>query len=268
MIAAAPAAGAAGHRPPIVAVSADVRDADGYRWHAAPETYLKAVTIGLGGIPLIVPSLGDALDIDALLQRVDGVLLTGARSNVFPEFYGETPDPVAEPYDIARDQTTLPLIRAAIRHGVPLLAICRGFQELNVALGGTLVPEVHKVPGRVDHRSPESTDQSERFAIRQDVVVATGSCLGRILGDGVIRVNSLHRQAVLRLADGLSIEAVAPDGTIEAVSVTDAAGFAVGVQWHPEFWVATDAPSGRLFRAFGEAMRERMARVPGLAAAE
>jgi len=245
-------------RPPLVAVSADIRDADGYRWHAAPETYLKAVTIGLGGIPVIVPSLADALDVDALLARVDGLLLTGARSNVYPEHYGAEPDPVAEPYDRGRDATTLPLIRAALRHGVPLLAICRGFQELNVALGGTLVPEVHKVPGRVDHRSVESDDQNERFAIHQDVVITTGGCLGRIVGDGVIKVNSLHRQAVGTLADSLIVEAVAPDGTIEAVSVRDAPGFAVGVQWHPEFWVATDAPSGRLFRAFGEAMRERM----------
>lgn len=261
-------AGSGKQRPPIVAVTADVREADGYRWHAAPETYLKAVTIGLGGIPVIVPSLGDALDLDGLLARVDGVLLTGARSNVFPEFYGETPAPAAEPYDIARDSTTLPLIRAAIRRGVPLLAICRGFQELNVALGGTLVPEVHKLPGRNDHRSPDSTDQSERFAIRQDVAITSGGCLGRILGDGTIRVNSLHRQAVGRLADGLVIEAVAPDGTIEAVSVGEAPGFAVGVQWHPEFWVASDAPSARLFRAFGEAMQEHMRRAGELAAAE
>lgn len=260
----------AAHRPPLVAVSADVRDADGYRWHAAPETYLKAVTIGLGGIPVIVPSLADALDIDGLLERVDGVLLTGARSNVFPEFYGDAPNPAAEPFDIARDSTTLPLIRAAIRRGVPLLAICRGFQELNVALGGTLVHDVHLLPGRNDHRSVDSPVQSERFAIHQEVRVTAGGCLGRIVGEGEIRVNSLHRQAVARLAEGLIVEAVAPDGTIEAVSVADAPGFAVGVQWHPEFWVATDATSARLFRAFGDAMRKRMGEsgAAGLAAAE
>ena len=253
---------------PIVAVSTDVRQFENYTWHAAPRQYLEAAISGSGVLPVLVPSFGERLDLEALLARVAGVMLTGSKSNVDPTLYGGEATEENGPYDRDRDATTVPLIRLAIARGVPLLAICRGFQELNVALGGTLVPEVHKVPGRVDHRSPDSTDQSERFAIRQDVVVATGSCLGRILGDGVIRVNSLHRQAVLRLADGLSIEAVAPDGTIEAVSVTDAAGFAVGVQWHPEFWVATDAPSGRLFRAFGEAMRERMARTPGLAAAE
>lgn len=252
---------------PLVAVTADVRDADGYRWHAAAETYVKAVTIGLGGLPVVVPSLGDGLDIEALLERVDGVLLTGSRSNVHPPLYGAEADAASEPYDHARDATTLPLIRAAIRHGVPLLAICRGFQELNVALGGTLISEVQEQPGRHDHRAPVSDVQAERFAIRQDVVITTGGCLGRIVEADAFQVNSLHRQAVGRLADGLTVEAVAPDGTIEAVSVTGARGFAVGVQWHPEYWVATDAPSGRLFRAFGEAMRQRIEARATLAAA-
>ncbi|MBZ9939070.1 gamma-glutamyl-gamma-aminobutyrate hydrolase family protein [Mesorhizobium sp. BR1-1-16] len=243
---------------PIVAVTADVKDVENYRWHAAAETYVKAVTVGLAGIPVIVPSLGDGLDIERLLERVDGVLVTGSRSNVHPPLYGAAADAASEPYDHARDATTLPLIRAAIRHGVPLLAICRGFQELNVALGGTLISEVQDLPGRNDHRAPVSDDQAERFAIRQDVVITTGGCLGRIVEAEAFKVNSLHRQAVGTLADGLTVEAVAPDGTVEAVSVTGAAGFAVGVQWHPEYWVATDAPSGRLFRAFGDAMRTRM----------
>ncbi len=150
---------------------------------------------------------------------------------------------------------------------MPLLAICRGFQELNVALGGTLISEVQELPGRHDHRAPVSDVQAERFAIRQDVVITTGGCLGRIVEAEAFQVNSLHRQAVGRLAEGLTVEAVAPDGTIEAVSVTGARGFAVGVQWHPEYWVATDAPSGRLFRAFGDAMRERIAARAGLATA-
>ncbi|MCX5496855.1 gamma-glutamyl-gamma-aminobutyrate hydrolase family protein [Kaistia dalseonensis] len=252
---------------PLVAVTADVKDLDGYRWHAASETYLNAVTVGLGGIPVVVPSLGDALDIERLLDRVDGVLLTGSRSNVHPELYGAEADRRSEPYDTARDATSLPLIRAALARGIPLLAICRGFQELNVALGGTLISEVQELPGRHDHRAPVSDIQTERFAIRQDVAIVTGGCLGRIVDADAIKVNSLHRQAVGTLAEGLTVEAVAPDGTIEAVSVTDAPGFAVGVQWHPEYWVATDAPSARLFRAFGEAMRARAASHAGLAAA-
>lgn len=251
---------------PLVAVTADVRDADGYRWHAAPETYIRAALTGAGGIPLIVPSLGDALDIDALLARVDGVLVTGSRSNVHPALYGATPDARTEPYDQARDSTSLPLIRAAIARGVPLLAICRGQQELNVALGGTLVSEIQELPGRDDHRSPVSDLQEERFAIRHPVEIVPDGCFARILERDTIAVNSLHRQAIGRLADGLVVEAVAADGTIEAVSVRDAPGFAVGVQWHPEYWVATDAPSARLFRAFGEAMRARAAGAPRVAA--
>ncbi len=177
---------------PLVAVTADVRDADGYRWHAAAETYVKAVTIGLGGLPVVVPSLGDALDIEALLERVDGVLVTGSRSNVHPPLYGAEADAASEPYDHARDATTLPLIRAALRHGVPLLAICRGFQELNVALGGTLISEVQELPGRHDHRAPVSDVQAERFAIRQDVVITTGGCLGRIVEDAQARQFFAH----------------------------------------------------------------------------
>ncbi|BCP55056.1 gamma-glutamyl-gamma-aminobutyrate hydrolase [Kaistia sp. 32K] len=253
---------------PLVAVTADVRDADGYRWHAASETYVKAVLTGAGGIPVIVPSLGDALDIEALLARVDGVLVTGSRSNVHPALYGAAVDARTEPYDPARDSTTLPLIRAAIRNGVPLLAICRGQQELNVALGGTLASEIQDLPGRDDHRSPASEIQEERFAIRHPVEIVPGGCFARILDRDTIAVNSLHRQAIGQLAEGLDIEAVAADGTIEAVSVRDAPGFAVGVQWHPEYWVTTDAPSARLFRAFGEAMRARAAAQTQRVAAE
>lgn len=254
--------------PPLVAVTADVRDFGGYQWHAAPETYVKAALTGAGGIPVIVPSLGDALDIEALLERVDGVLVTGSRSNVHPNLYGESADPRTEPYDPARDSTTLPLIRAALRRGIPLLAICRGQQELNVALGGTLISEIQDLPGRNDHRSPDSELADERFAIRQPVRIVADGCFARILERDEIEVNSLHRQAIGELAEGLVIEAVAADGTIEAVSVRDAPGFAVGVQWHPEYWVTSDAPSARLFRAFGDAMRARMASRGLLAAAE
>ncbi|WEK50510.1 MAG: gamma-glutamyl-gamma-aminobutyrate hydrolase family protein [Candidatus Kaistia colombiensis] len=253
---------------PLVAVTADVREYAGYQWHAAPESYVKAVVTGAGGIPVIVPSLGDAIDIEALLDRVDGVLITGSRSNVHPTLYGETADPRTEPYDPARDATSLPLIRAALRKGVPLLAICRGQQELNVALGGTLICEVQDLPGRHDHRSPASEVADERFAIRHPVHIVPDGCFARILERDEIEVNSLHRQAIGELAEGLLVEAVAADGTIEAVSVRDAPGFAVGVQWHPEYWVTTDAPSGRLFRAFGDAMRARAASRGLLAAAE
>jgi putative glutamine amidotransferase len=161
----------------------------------------------------------------------------------------------------------LPLIEAAVRHAVPLLAICRGMQEMNVALGGTLVAEVHETPGRLDHRAPEVAERDGRYAIRQDVIVTPGGRLAAILGPGPVRVNSLHRQAVDRLAPPLAVEATAPDGTVEAVSVKDSVAFAIGVQWHPEYWVRTDLPSQRLFTAFGNAVRARLAARTGLVAA-
>ena len=253
---------------PIVLVAADFKEIDGYRWHAAAETYLKAIRIGIGGIPLILPSFGEALDFEALLDRVDAVLLPGSRSNVYPARYGEEATPASEPYDPRRDATALALIPAVLRRAVPLFAICRGFQELNVALGGTLISEVQELAGRSDHRAPADTDQDVRFAIRQDVRIERGSALAGILGSGPIRVNSLHRQAIGRLAPGLAVEATAPDGTIEAVRVKDAPGFAIGVQWHPEYWVESDAPSAKLFAAFARAIRERMASRQASIAAE
>ena len=249
---------------PLVAVAADVKLVDGYTWHAGAEAYLNAIVHGVGGIPLVLPSLGDAVDLDEVLARVDAVLLPGSRSNVHPSCYGAPADPRAEPHDPRRDAVTLPLVHAALRHGVPMLCICRGMQELNVALGGTLLSEVQELPGRSDHRAPVSDDQSVRFSIRQTVNVAPGGILADVLGPGPIQVNSLHRQAIGRLAEGLSVEATAPDGTIEAVSVKGATSFALGVQWHPEYWVRTDPPSGKLFAAFGKAIRQRMAgRAPG-----
>ena len=241
--------------PPLILVPADVRPGDGYTWHAAPETYLHALVHGFGAVPLILPSLGEELDFDALLARVDGVLLTGSRSNVHPQRYGTPATPRTEPHDPRRDAATLPLIGAALRHGVPLFAICRGMQELNVALGGTLVAEVQEEPGRSDHRAPVSDDQDVRFAIRQEVTIAPGGVLAGIMGSQAIQVNSLHRQAIGHLAEGLAVEATAPDGTIEAVRVRDAAGFTLAVQWHPEYWVRTDLASQKLFAAFGAAVR-------------
>lgn len=241
--------------PPLIAVTADAREGEAYRWHGAPEPYLLAVVDVLGGIPVVVPALGEKIDIAALLNRVDGVLITGAKSNVYPTLYDEEPTPASEPYDRLRDSTSLPLIRSSLSRGVPLFAICRGMQELNVALGGTLVPEVHALEGRVDHRSPDAADNDARFAIRQEVNVIPNGRLERIVGQGPIRVNSLHSQGVGRLAERLSVEATAPDGTIEAVSVKDAPGYALGVQWHPEYWAATDATSQKLFTAFGNAIR-------------
>lgn len=244
---------------PIVAVSTDVRQFENYTWHAAPRQYLDAALSVAGVLPVLVPSFGERLDIEALLERVDGVMLTGSKSNVHPSLYGREATEENGPYDEARDATTVPLIRLAIERGVPLLAICRGLQELNVALGGTLDSEVQEMEGRIDHRAPVSDDQDLRFAIRQKVEIRPGTCLAQVFGAGEIMVNSVHRQAVGRLGNRLQVEAVAEDGTVEAVSVAGAPAFAVGVQWHPEYWARSDDASARIFRAFGEAAAARAA---------
>jgi putative glutamine amidotransferase len=246
-------------RQPIVAVSTDVKQFENYTWHAAPQQYLEAALSAAGVLPVLVPSFGERLDLESLLASIDGVMVTGSKSNVHPSRYGGEAIEANGPYDEARDATTLPLIRLAIERGVPLLAICRGIQELNVALGGTLATEIQDQEGMLDHRAPVSDDQDERFAIRQPVAIKPGSCLADIFGAGEIMVNSVHRQAVGRLGSRLQVEATASDGTVEAVSVIGAPSFAVGVQWHPEYWATSDDASARIFRAFGEATRRHAA---------
>jgi putative glutamine amidotransferase len=244
---------------PLVAVATDVKAFENYVWHATPQQYLEAAVSAAGVLPLLVPSFGERLDLDALLAAVDGVMVTGSKSNVHPSLYGGVPSEADGPYDPARDSTTLPLIRKAVEQGVPLLAICRGIQEMNVALGGTLATEIQEREGAIDHRAPRSENQDERFAIRQTVSIRPGSCLAAVFGAGEIMVNSLHRQGIGRLGPGLDVEAVAEDGTVEAVSVRGARAFAVGVQWHPEYWAGADDASRRVFKAFGDAVRANAA---------
>ncbi|PYE86300.1 gamma-glutamyl-gamma-aminobutyrate hydrolase family protein [Phyllobacterium leguminum] len=253
---------------PLVAVTSDVRSFDNYTWHATPEQYLAAAIEGAGVIPLLVPSFGAAIDLDSVLATVDGVLVTGSKSNVHPSLYGKEPTTAHEPFDPARDATSLPLIRRAIELGVPLLAICRGIQELNVALGGTLATEIQELAERIDHRAPDTSQLAERFALRHPVLVKPGSCLAEIMETDTVQVNSAHRQAIDAPAPSLEIEALAEDGTIEAVSVKDAKGFVLGVQWHPEIWVKSDSPSRKVFTAFGDAVRAHRAARLSLAAAE
>lgn len=251
----------------LVAIPADLREFEGYTWHSAPDQYVTAAVRGAHVLPLIVPALEEGGDVDLVLDRVDGVLISGSRTNVHPQRYGEAATDGHGPFDPARDSTSLALISRAIERGIPLLAICRGIQELNVALGGSLATEIQELPGRIDHRKPDVTDRDQAFAIRHSIRVREGSCLAGIVGHGEVRVNSLHRQAISRLAPRLAVEAVAEDDTIEAVSVIDAPGFAVGVQWHPEYWVGSDDISDRIFAAFGEAVRKHAHRnVAGIAA--
>jgi putative glutamine amidotransferase len=241
---------------PVVAVPADTRIFDGASWHVVQHQYVRAALNAAGVMAFIIPAFEEGYETDAILDRVDGVLVSGSASNVHPSFYGRQSTDADGPFDVARDSTTLPLIRRAIDRAVPLLAICRGIQELNVALGGTLASEIQEQPGIWDHRKPADVDRDGMYAIRQSVFVKEGSCIARIIGPGEVQVNSLHRQAIAKTAPRLQIEAVAEDGTIEAVSVIDAEAFAVGVQWHPEYWAETDKPSNQIFAAFGDAVRD------------
>ena len=224
--------------------------------HASSDTCVQAADLVVGAVPVLLPArAGDALD---LLARLDGLILTGSRSNVQPSLYGGPPHPEGTPEDPARDSATLPLIRAAIAAGVPVLAICRGLQEVNVALGGTLHQRLQDLPDRMDHSTPMQANPGVRTGKAHAVRIVPGSWLHRLAGTGEAAVNSLHNQGINRLAPGLVAEAHAPDGTIEAIRVARGSGFAVGVQWHPEYDFATDSLSHRLFQAFGEAVASRL----------
>lgn len=250
---------------PLVVVAADAIEHNNARWSATPATYLEALAL-CGLLPVQLPTIAEPVAPDALIDLASGVLLTGARSNVDPELYGGRRSEEAGPFDAQRDRMTMRLARQAIARGLPLFAICRGVQELNVAFGGTLHTAVHALPGRDDHRGAESTDMDVRFAIRHEIDCTPGGQLEAILGADSVRVNSVHRQGIDRLGDGLTVEARARDGTIEAVRVEGADAFALGVQWHPEHFVRTDPPSRALFDAFAAAVRATAARQRRVAA--
>ncbi len=240
---------------PLIGVPACLKESEGLPFHSAGDKYVAAVAAGAGGLPMLVPALGDAYDMDDLLGRLDGLLITGSRSNVAPHHYNGPPDRPESPQDPARDATTLPLIRAALAAGVPLLCICRGIQELNVALGGTLHQQVHLLPGKIDHRSPQGVPYDAKYAPRHEVALDPGGQFARIVGARKIQVNSLHWQGIDRPAADLIVEGTAPDGMIEAVSVRGAKGFVFGVQWHPEYRIEENPVSMAIFQAFGAAAR-------------
>lgn len=237
---------------PLIGVTADRKFAADYYWHQAEEHYLTAVLDAAGGVPLIVPALSRRLDIAALLQHLDGLLVTGGASNIQPHLYGRESEQDDCARDPERDATNLALIPAALAAGLPLFGICRGLQEFNVALGGTLHQRVHRVPGRSDHREDENAPVEQQYAPVHPVHIEAGGALAQIRGGaGAVMVNSVHGQGIDTLAPGLRVEAVAPDGLIEAVSVADAKAFACAVQWHPE-WYRGDTPFWRdLLAAFG-----------------
>jgi len=240
---------------PIVGLVCDHRIIDNQPVHLAGEKYIAAIRDAAGALPLLVPSLDPPIADEDVLAGVDGLLFTGSPSNVSPRHYGgHAPrDPSLE--DKRRDATTLPLLRKAIATGKPVLCICRGFQELNVALGGTLHQHVHEVKGRLDHRERETASLDEQYGPVHPVTVADGGSLAHILGVRRFEVNSLHSQGIDKLAPALHADAVAPDEQIEAVSMPGTKGFLLGLQWHPEWRWAENEVSRTIFEAFAEALR-------------
>ncbi len=243
---------------PVVLVPACSRRLGGLDFQIAGRQYVDAVRLA-GCMPLVVPS-ADREDLGQLLDLADGLFLTGSPSNVDPSHFGESVHDPSAPLDPVRDAWTLPLIPLALARGIPLFAICRGMQELNVALGGSLHQAVHEVDGHADHRADRSLPIERRYGqLAHSVALTPGGLLERIAGCPTIEVNSLHSQSIARLADGLRVEARAPDGVIEAVSMPQARGFALAVQWHPEWGAAGSPVSKKLLAAFGQACRDHLA---------
>ena len=224
------------------------------------ERNLSAVAEVSGALPLMFAGLPEITDIGALLEIVDGIVLTGARANVHPTRFNATPDPKHEPYDVHRDEVALALSKTCIARGIPLFGICRGLQEMNVAFGGSLHPEIRELPGRMNHRMPRlengeiHPDPKVIFADRHDVTLTPGGAFATLLGRETIRVNSLHGQGILEPGARVVIEGVAEDGTIEAIRIADAGSFALGVQWHAEYDPQRNPINRTLFQAFGAAL--------------
>lgn len=243
-----------GNRP-LIGVISDRRMVGQHPFHMAGEKYLAALAAGSDAYPVVLPSLAGDFDVAYILDRLDGLFLTGSPSNVEPKHYLGEPSRAGTWHDAERDVAAMALIPAAIRAGMPLFAVCRGFQEVNVAFGGSLHQHVHEVPGYRLHRESTDAPLDVQYAPSHGVEFTKGGLLQRITGETGARVNSLHSQAVDRLGDGLTVEAHADDGLVEAFTVEDAPGFTLAVQWHPEWKVTENPVSLKIFRAFGEACR-------------
>jgi putative glutamine amidotransferase len=233
---------------------------DPHPFHVAGEKYITAIRDAAESLPLIVPALGPSIAVADILANVDGLLLTGSPSNVEPHHYGGEPSIAGTLHDPHRDGTTLPLVLEAFAAGVPVLALCRGFQEVNVALGGTLHQRVHEVPGYLNHRENPDDPLEKQYGPAHSVNLAEGGLLRALAGTNRVEVNSLHSQGIARLADGTTVEATADDGLVEAFRVDTAKGFALAIQWHPEWRVTENEFSSAIFRSFADSCRERAAK--------
>ncbi|TVP70577.1 MAG: gamma-glutamyl-gamma-aminobutyrate hydrolase family protein [Rhodobacteraceae bacterium] len=228
---------------------------DEYPAHAGGAMNSEAVAEVAGCLPLLIPSDPRLVSVAELVEVCDGFLLTGGRPNVHPEEYGEAETPAHGAFDRARDAISLPLVRACVERGQPFLGVCRGFQEVNVAMGGTLYPEIRDLPGRMNHRMPPDGTLDEKFALRHKVSFREGGVFHRLMGAREVLTNTLHGQGVKTAGARIVIDGHAPDGTPEALYVEAARGFTLSVQWHPEWQAAHDPVSRPLFEAFGEAAR-------------
>jgi putative glutamine amidotransferase len=244
---------------PVIGIPADRRllGKNHQPYHLAGEKYVTAVLDGAGGLPLLVPAIGRELQLEELLETLDGLLFMGSPSNVEPRHYRGEPSAEGTLHDPHRDETTLPLIPRAVAAGVPVLGICRGFQEMNVAFGGSLWQKLHEVPGHMDHREDETLPIERQYELAHEVILEPDGQLRRIAGTDRIRVNSLHAQGVRELGRGLAVEARAPDGVVEAFRVESAPQFALAVQWHPEWRAGNNTFSRALFAEFGAACRAK-----------
>ena len=229
---------------------------DEYPAHSGGRMNSQAVAEVAGALPLIIPSDPELVDLESLTAACDGFLFTGGRPNVHPEEYGEDETEAHGTFDRNRDRLALPLIRHCVASGQPMLAICRGFQELNVAMGGTLYPEIRDLPGRMNHRMPPDGTLEEKFELRHDVTFTEGGVFHRLMGAQVVRTNTLHGQGIKTTGERIVIDGHAPDGTPEAIYVHGAPGFTLGVQWHPEYRAAEDPVSRALFQGFGAALKD------------
>ncbi len=236
---------------------------DEYPVQATGVSNIEAVAQVTDALPLIVPALADLTPVSDLMASCDGFVFTGGRPNVHPSLYGHEVTEAHGAFDLDRDNLTLPLIRECVAQGVPVLGICRGFQEFNVAFGGTLHPEIRDIPGRMNHRMPPDGTLEEKFEHRHTVALTPGGVFARIFGTDEVLVNSLHGQGIEEKGERVIIEGYAPDGTAEAIHIEGAKAFALAVQWHPEWRADQDAVSRPLFEAFGAALRKPRLRQVG-----
>lgn len=242
-------------RPVIGIIGNEYLINDQYHAHVGGSMNSQAVAEVCQAVPLIIPSDPDLAAVDDLLEVCAGFLFTGGRPNVHPEEYGEAATEAHGEFDRNRDRLALPLIRACVERGQPFLGVCRGFQEVNVAMGGTLYPEIRDLPGRMNHRMPPDGTIEEKFALRHAVAFTPGGPFERLMGGAEVMTNTLHGQGIKEAGPRVVIDGRAPDGTPEAIYIDGAPGFTLSVQWHPEYRASEDPVSRPLFEAFGRATR-------------